>query len=79
MSDRYTDVCLPSLRYSASLAEHGRREPADMIAMLKALAKRQKEEAEAILAAPSTAFRVETYVGLHVQKQREVLQQGEEA
>lgn len=76
MSDRMTSICLPSLRRGAGLAEYGRLPVAEMIAIIRRNAEHRKAEAEAILAAADTDFRVETYVGIHVQRKREILQEG---
>jgi len=76
MSERMTAIYLPSLRQGAGWAECGRRSPNEMIDIIRGQAARQKAEAEAILAAADVDFRIETYVGVHVQKQLEVLQEG---
>jgi hypothetical protein len=49
-----------------------------MIAIIRDHARRDKEAAEAILAAPDEAFTVETYVGVHVRRDRKVLQAGKQ-
>ncbi|MFG1429365.1 hypothetical protein [Roseixanthobacter glucoisosaccharinicivorans] len=76
MSERMTSIHLPGSRGSGGYAEYGRCEPAEMISVIRARAAHMKEEAERILSAPDDAFRVETYVGVHVQRRREILQEG---
>lgn len=76
MSDRMTAVYLPGLSQGSGWAEYGRVNPAEMIKALKRNAAHAKAEAEIILAAPDHEFRVETYVGVHVQKRREIIQEG---
>lgn len=74
MSDRMTAVYLPSLPRGAGRAEYGRLPASEMIAIIRRSAELQKAEAEAILAADDADFQVETYVGLHAQRRREVIQ-----
>ena len=75
MSDRLTAIYLPSLRRGAGRAEYGRLTVSEMIAIIRRSAELQKAEAEAILAADDADFQVETYVGVHAQRQLEVIQQ----
>ncbi|XAI96868.1 hypothetical protein [Synechococcus phage Ssp-JY40] len=74
MSDRMTAIYLPSLRRGAGRAEYGWLEPSEMIAIIRRSAEAQKAEAEAILAADDADFQVETYIGVHAQRQREIIQ-----
>lgn len=74
MSERMTSIHLPTLRNGAGLAEYGRVEPEKMIAIIRRYAERQKNEAEAILAAKDEHFQVATYVGVHVQRKYEIIQ-----
>lgn len=78
MSDRMTSIYLASLCRGRGWAEWGRKTPAEMIAIIRDHARRDKEAAEAILAAPDEAFTVETYVGVHVRRDRKVLQAGKQ-
>lgn len=71
MSDRYTSIKLPGM---SGIADHGRRPRAEMIELIRRHAEREKAEAEAILAATDDQFQIETYVGVHVRKGREVIQ-----
>lgn len=76
MSDRMTSITLAG---TSGLGEWGRRTPAEMIAKYRKYAEYRLREAEAILAAPDDAFRVCTYVGVHVRRSLEVLQGGSDA
>jgi hypothetical protein len=76
MSDRMTSVELPELGGQYGWAEWGRKPVLEMITMLREKASRDKAAAEAILAASDEDFHVETYVGVHVQRNRTVLQPG---
>lgn len=71
MSDRMTRISLPG---SCGIADYGRRTPTEMIKLIRQYAEREKREAEAILAASDSDFLIETYVGVHVCRNREVLQ-----
>ncbi|QYF98470.1 hypothetical protein [Microbacterium sp. PAMC21962] len=73
MSDQMTSVHLPesgSGTFSSGFADHGRRDPAEMIARLRAIARRDLDTAQRIIDAPDEAFIVETYTGHHVQRNR---------
>lgn len=59
-------------------AEWGRKTPAEMIERYRQYARHQLAEAQAVLAATDEDFRVETYTGVHVQRNREVLQEGKD-
>ena len=74
MSQRMTAIGLPSLRRGAGLAEYGLVPPSEMVATIRRYAEQQKLEAEAILAASDADFLVETYVGVHTKRQRQILQ-----
>lgn len=76
MSERMTDVYLPGLPGGSGRAEYGLKSPAEMIAILRADAEREKRNAEAILAARDEDFTVETYVGVFVKRKRQILQEG---
>lgn len=71
-----TSVHLPGMRSGAGIAEWGRKTPAEMIEMIRSYAASNKADAERILAAADDDFKVVTYVGAHVQKNRETLQEG---
>ena len=75
MSERLTAIMLPGIAGSG-LVEWGRKTVPDMIAIYRALAKRQKEKAEAILAAADSDFYVDTYLGPYAMRNREILQYG---
>ena len=79
MSDRMTSIHLPGTPNGAGYADWGRKTPKEMIATIRAHAAYQKEWADAVLAAPDEAFQVETYVGVHVKKNREVIQSARNA
>lgn len=74
---RMTGIELPGNKSAGpGLAEWGRKTPEEMIRRYRAYAAAQLAEAQAILSAPDEAFRVETYTGVHVQRNKEVLQEG---
>lgn len=77
MADRMTSIRLPGLRRGAGLSDWGRKTPAEMIAQYRKNAQLQLDEAKAVLEAADVDFRVETYVGVLVQRDRETLQEGE--
>ena len=68
-----TAISLPGV-WGAGYAVHGKSSIADMLGLIRAHAFSQKQMAEAVLAASDNDFLVETYVGVHVRKNREVLQ-----
>lgn len=72
MSDRLTSIRLPGI--GAGLAEWGRETPSHMIELYRRYARSELEKAQAVLAAPDEAFEVETYTGVQVRRNREVLQ-----
>jgi len=76
MSIRMTSIHLPGLRRGAGIGELGRVPAAEMIAIIRRSAERHKEEAEAILAAADEDFHIETYLGVSVKRNREVIQEG---
>jgi hypothetical protein len=73
-SERMTSISLPGC-VGSGLADWGRKTPAEMIAQYRAYARHLREHADAVLAAPDDAFRVETYVGEYKRHRREVLQE----
>lgn len=75
MSERMTSAHLPGVR-GAAIADWGRRDPVEMIEYLRTYARQQMEWAQKVLSAADAEFRVETYTGVHVQRNREVLQEG---
>lgn len=75
MSNRMTSIDLPGVRGSG-IAEWGRKTPAEMITLLRQHAESQRAAAESIIAACDKDFYVQTYVGIYMQRQREVLQKG---
>ncbi|GEL47793.1 hypothetical protein CHO01_29090 [Cellulomonas hominis] len=76
MSERMTGITLPGLPPGAGLADYGRKSPQEMITQLRAHATVEARNALAILAAAEEDFRVETYTGVHVRRDRQVLQPG---
>lgn len=75
MTRRMTSVELRGV-YDASWAEWG-EQPVDlMVRRLRERAVRQKAAAEAILNADPSDFRVQSYTGVVVQRDRNVLQEG---
>ena len=63
-----TSIYLPGLKYDIGLAEWGRKTHAEMLAIYRAHAARQRAEADRILAAADEDFVVETYLGQNVQR-----------
>lgn len=78
MSDRMTSITLPFSGITG-IAEWGRKTPDVMIGILRDYAKCQLKEAQEILAASDNDFKIETYLGAYVRKNREVLQIGRAA
>lgn len=72
-SERMTSVHLPESK-RPGLADWGRKTPEEMITQYRAYALHMREEADKVLAAPDSAFHVETYIGQHKRRQCEVLQ-----
>jgi hypothetical protein len=75
MSERMTCIYLPG-HMGAGIAGHGRKTVKEMLAMVRSYARHHKAEAEAVLSASDDDFRVTTYVGVHVQRNEEVIQVG---
>ena len=75
MAARMTSIELPGL-FGSGLAEWGRKTPAEMIERYRSYAQSQIDLYAAILAAPDEDYRIETYRGVHVQRDTEVLQEG---
>jgi|SRR5579859_6148367 len=73
MSERLTSINLPG---GAGYADYGRKTIAEMIALARRHATLAKQEAEEILAAKDSDFHICTYQGVHVQRNRIVLQEG---
>lgn len=78
MSERMTSIDIPGSKNSG-IADFGRLTAENMIRQFREYAQRQKEAAEEILAAADDDFRVETYTGVYVQRNREVIQPGKQA
>ena len=76
MSERMTAIYLPGTDGSSVWADYGRQSVDHMIALIRDRAEHMKAEAEKILAASENDFHVETYVGVNVCRNREVLQEG---
>lgn len=75
MSERMTGITLPGSSYTG-LADWGRKTPEEMIRQIRVHAESMKLQAEEILAATDSDFRIQTYTGVHVQRNRETLQEG---
>jgi hypothetical protein len=71
--DRMTSINLPGI-FGSGVADWGRKTAAEMIVILRMKAEHDKRIAEAILAAPDEYFQVETYLGVHVRRSREIVQ-----
>lgn len=76
MAERMTSIRLPGLRGGTGIADWGRKTPKEMIEMIRCKAEEDLKNSQAILAAEDSDFNIETYVGVHVQRSREVIQQG---
>ncbi len=74
MADRMTEINLPGAW--VGIAEHGRVDPEQMITQAREQAARDLAAAQAVLAAADEDFRITTYVGVHVQRELEVIQPG---
>ena len=72
MADRMTSIRLPGSKH-VGLADHGRKTREEMIDLIRSHAEHQKAVADAILAAADDDFLVETYTGVYVQRNREVV------
>jgi hypothetical protein len=73
MSDRMTSIRLPGT-FGSGVADHGRRTVPEMIKIIRRKAEHDRIIANAILAAPDGEFLVETYEGIHVRRNKVVLQ-----
>lgn len=78
MTDRHTTITLPTSR-DPGLQVPGRVAPAELIADYRAQARRQLEQAQQVLAAADTDFRVVTHRGIHRITSLEILQPGHNA
>lgn len=74
MAERMTTASLPG-RPGAGIMLYGLRDPAHVIAEAKRHAAHQLAQAQAVLDAPDAAFLVETHTGVHVTRNRRVLQE----
>lgn len=75
MSEHMTSIHLPGVRDSG-YADWGSRSVTEMIALLRQKARDERAVAEAILAASDDDFHVETYYGVYVHRNAEILQNG---
>jgi len=73
MAERLTSIILKGCE---GIADWGRKCPNEMIALYRRKAELEKKQAEAILSAPDDDFYIDTYLGVHVQRKREILQEG---
>lgn len=78
MSERHTSIYLPggNGEVSSGLAHPGLCTPEEMIKKIRDYAQYQYEWARDVLTASDRDFRVETYMGRHVQRNKKVLQEG---
>ncbi|MCJ8053826.1 hypothetical protein GB928_018375 [Shinella curvata] len=72
MAERMTSIRLPGSKH-VGLADWGRKSREEMIKMIRDHAADQRSMADAILAASDDDFLVETYTGVHVHRNREVI------
>lgn len=75
MSEKMTVIRLPSGK-SAGFMDYGEQDAATMIAAYRGLALRQREEADEILAAADSDFRIEVVRGKIVEHPIRTLQEG---
>lgn len=73
-----TSIELPG-QFGGGIADWGIKTPSDMIAMLRSHASEQKRIAEEILSASDGDFRIQTYKGPYVQRDRKTIQAGRKA
>ena len=73
MAERMTSIHLPGLP-GAGFAHYGRHTPEHMISLIRQHAATELRIAQMILDASDEAFQVETYTGVHVQRNVEVIQ-----
>jgi len=77
MSKRMTAIRAPGLSFDGGIADYGRIPVADMISQYRRYADHWRAIVAAIDATPDSGFHVETYIGVLVEKKREVVQQGQ--
>jgi len=70
-----TGIDLPGCA-DAGLGDWGRKTPAEMIALYREKARHDLKVSQEILAAKDSDFKVVTYLGRHVRRNRETLQEG---
>ncbi len=75
-SERFTSGHLPGTDADSGICIEGRVPIADVVDIIRQRARRAKADAEEILAAAATDFRVETFRGVWVKKNKEILQVG---
>lgn len=75
MSERMTSIRLPNSG-DTGCADWGRKTKDEMIAMYRLYAQNQYDWSKRVLSALDEEFQIETYVGVHVQKNREIIQEG---
>lgn len=71
MSDRLTCISLP---HHSGVADWGLKTPAEMIKQIREYADSLRKEIALIDAAKDDEFQIETYVGVHVMRNRKVIQ-----
>ena len=62
--------------HNSRWAEYGQKTVLEMVAKIRERARKDIADAQAILAAADEDFTVSTYIGVHVQRKRVVLQHG---
>ncbi|MGN7186974.1 hypothetical protein [Microbacterium enclense] len=72
MAHRLTSVSVPGTRHHG-FADYGRKDPVEMIGRLRAMAREEMLAASRVVSAPDSQFVVETFCGVHVQRDRERL------
>lgn len=75
MSDRMTTITLPGA-VAVGYQDWGVKTPAEMIKTIREHAAEQLRQANAVIEAADEDFRVETHTGMHVKRNRKVLQRG---
>lgn len=75
MSDKFTAIALRGAG-DGGWAEWGDKTVPEMIAIFREYHKHRLEVAQRILAAADDEFYIHSYVGMHVQRNRKVLQEG---
>lgn len=75
MADRMTSIRLPG-SLDPGYADWGRKSAEEMVAQYRLYAQLQLDWAKEVLASEDEDFCIDTYVGVHVQRKREIIQEG---